>query len=385
MLKMNLNKTLLSLMVMVMPAVALGQDAVAVYEQVADKVYTVFGHDDDMARKALGSAVAVSEQYLATSCHAGFSGRQFKVKLQKKLLPARVVYEHPQRDLCLLAVAEKTFQPVSMIASNQVLIGEEVYAVANPHGLEKSITRGIISNKHRVGGDWMLQTDATLAVGSSGGGVFNNQAKLIGIIRSGHRFKDIGFVIPSEWVQTALREADKKGLQFPVPKVEKKLKLSQQFTLLGMFGEKKISLYKHQQQCFIVIRADTTISHHDGFLFWFPHRPRVVWLFPEQNDIKKALHYYDNRYQYLSTPRQDWQIPQHILPQDRSPEYSHPILYQLPIKRRDLPESPLLHFMHGRTFDLAFSDIAASGTRNRLLFNLSGFRQVMRAYYNDCF
>lgn len=178
---------------------------VSLYQAVAGGVYTISGHDG--RDQSIGSAVAVSESLLATSCHIDSAGKGFKVKIDGKFYPAKLKYANVKQDLCLLAVDQHKFKPVTMLFSNQVSIGEDVFAIANPYGIEKSITRGIISNKRQVGHASILQTDVTLEAGSSGGGLFNLDGKLIGIIYAGHRLKNVGYVMPTEWVQAGIEKS----------------------------------------------------------------------------------------------------------------------------------------------------------------------------------
>lgn len=175
---------------------------VKLYQAVENGVYTISATDG--SEQSVGSAVAVTESVLATSCHIGGAVKGFKVKIADKYYKAKVIYTNTKRDLCLLTVDHQRFKPVNMLPSTEVNIGEDVYAIGNPYGIEKSITRGIISNKRLVDHAWVLQSDVTLEAGSSGGGLFNSDGKLIGIVYAGHRLKNIGFIMPIEWIQDGL-------------------------------------------------------------------------------------------------------------------------------------------------------------------------------------
>ena len=174
------------------------------YQAVEAVLYTISASDG--SEQSVGSAVAVTDTILATCCHIAGASRGFKVKIGGKFYPAKVLYSNTKRDLCLLTVDHQRFKPVNMLPSTEVNIGEDVYAIGNPYGIEKSITRGIISNKRQVGRAWVLQSDVTLEAGSSGGGLFNKDGKLIGIVYAGHRLKNIGFIMPVEWIQAGLAQ-----------------------------------------------------------------------------------------------------------------------------------------------------------------------------------
>ncbi|WP_244897006.1 serine protease [Candidatus Coxiella mudrowiae] len=79
-----------------------------------------------------------------------------------------------------------------------------MYAIGNTQGTEKSLSREIISNKHKVKvGEW-LETDATIYFGCSRSGLFDDEGNLIGITaKMGVNF---GFVIPTESISQAITQ-----------------------------------------------------------------------------------------------------------------------------------------------------------------------------------
>ena len=91
-------------------------------------------------------------------------------------------------DMSLVTV--KTPQPLSTVVvadSSKTAFDQRVFSIGNPIGLMGSVTEGVVSNPHRddllgqdVGG-WLIQTDAAISPGNSGGGMFNEQGELIGL------------------------------------------------------------------------------------------------------------------------------------------------------------------------------------------------------------
>jgi S1-C subfamily serine protease len=101
--------------------------------------------------------------------------------------PASVIWIAPdQIDLALVrAHAPKEIEPVAWSASTKVLAGQEVFALGNPIGLGWTYTRGVVSalrqstfNGREVG---IIQTDAKLTYGNSGGGLYTEKGELVGI------------------------------------------------------------------------------------------------------------------------------------------------------------------------------------------------------------
>lgn len=85
-------------------------------------------------------------------------------------------------DICAITVDDMTTNPIPIGNSTTVGTGDEVYVASNPKGLEGSLTKGIVSS---VRSDIdLIQIDAAISPGSSGGVLLNNQGKAIGIIKS---------------------------------------------------------------------------------------------------------------------------------------------------------------------------------------------------------
>ena len=94
---------------------------------------------------------------------------------------------------------------VSLGNSDFAQVGETVYAVGNPRGLEGTFSQGIISSIRPVGSDKLIQITAPLSPGSSGGPVLNRKGEVIGVsvftIRNG---QNLNFAIPSNYVKPLL-------------------------------------------------------------------------------------------------------------------------------------------------------------------------------------
>jgi S1-C subfamily serine protease len=171
--------------------------AAKVYKEVSGSVFTIYGVGK--TEYALESAVAVGKHLLATNCHVAFAGNYLKIKIDGVMKDGTLSYYDRENDLCLVNVDDAEFIPVNIRPSKEIDIGEDVYAIGNPEGYERTISKGIISNKDNINGKFMLQTDAPISHGSSGGGLFDVHANLIGITTLiGSEGENLGFAIPSE-------------------------------------------------------------------------------------------------------------------------------------------------------------------------------------------
>ncbi len=132
-----------------------------------------------------------------------------------KTVDARVVGAEPRKDIAVLKVvlpADLGAQPIPVADSGQVLVGQTAIAIGSPFGLEQSMSRGIISALGRsipgVGGPTIrhvIQTDASVNPGNSGGPLLDSRGHLIGmntaIYSKSGSSAGISFAIPSNTVQ----------------------------------------------------------------------------------------------------------------------------------------------------------------------------------------
>lgn len=132
--------------------------------------------------KSQGSAVAVSPSELVTNCHLIENPKQITVRRVGWTLPARLKASDRAGDRCILEVGNNLPTYVRRGRSHAaVQIGEDVAAIGNPKGLETSLSRGIVGQKRSRGGLQLIQTDAAISSGSSGGGLFDRAGYLVGV------------------------------------------------------------------------------------------------------------------------------------------------------------------------------------------------------------
>ena len=162
-------------------------DPVRLFEVASQSVWLVFAARsvEELKRAgdvALGSAVAVTPELLLTNCHV-IEGRPLVwIKQSEKVERAGVTFGDSQSDRCILSVERGSLAPVQgMRGYDDLKVGEEVYTIGSPSGLEATLGQGIISGLRRVERGRLLQTSAPISPGSSGGGLFDKSGNLIGV------------------------------------------------------------------------------------------------------------------------------------------------------------------------------------------------------------
>ena len=137
-------------------------------------------------RTAAGSGVIISSDgYIVTNNHVVDGADELMVTLNdNKEYSARIIGADATTDLALVKIDAKQLPAISIANSDNVKVGEWVLAVGNPLGLNNTVTAGIVSAKARTMGQGvssMIQTDAAINQGNSGGALVNTRGELIGI------------------------------------------------------------------------------------------------------------------------------------------------------------------------------------------------------------
>ena len=138
-------------------------------------------------RAAAGSGVIISaDGYIVTNNHVVDGADELTVTLNEnsKEYSARIIGADKTTDLALIKIDAKNLPAIAIANSDDVKVGEWVLAVGNPLGLNNTVTAGIVSAKARQMGEGvtsMIQTDAAINQGNSGGALVNTNGALIGI------------------------------------------------------------------------------------------------------------------------------------------------------------------------------------------------------------
>ena len=192
-------------------ASAWAKSAKEVFAEVAGSVVVVLALDSSGEKQAQGSGVVVGQNEVATNCHVIDKAESVVVRQaadsdggQTYRMDARILTRDDGRDLCLLFVDELSKPPAAPVATagaaKELTVGEEVFAIGAPEGLELSMSRGIVSQLRGKRAAPLVQTDAAISPGSSGGGLFNENAELVGITTFKWKGENLNFAIPAEWI-----------------------------------------------------------------------------------------------------------------------------------------------------------------------------------------
>jgi len=183
---------------------------------------------------AVGSGVIVdSSGYIMTNAHVVEGAQRIRVALplpmgdsagqvpvgKRRILEARLIGAHKETDLALLKIDEPDLPTLSLVSERRPHVGELVFAIGSPEGLQNSVTMGVISALARQPDSTKpltyIQTDAPINPGNSGGPLVDMNGSVVGIntfiLSQGGGSEGLGFSIPARVVDFVYHSLRKYG------------------------------------------------------------------------------------------------------------------------------------------------------------------------------
>lgn len=167
-----------------------------------------------------GSGVIMSEDgHIMTNEHVIRNAKRIEVTLyDRRVFTAKVVGQADDyNDLAVLKIDASNLVTAEWGNSDDLQVGSIVWAIGSPFGLDQTVTSGIISAKNRYDSDTpyqeLLQTDAAVNPGNSGGPLVDSMGRVVGINTSiyGEKFQGISFAVPSVQARFVFEQTLEKG------------------------------------------------------------------------------------------------------------------------------------------------------------------------------
>lgn len=158
-------------------------------------VFMVYSGND--YEGAQGSGFFISKDGIGITNHHVLVGHdQHVIKLSNDEFYeiSRILAVDEESDYVIFKVKGESF-PFLKIATKAISVGDDVFAIGSPQGLENSLTKGSISQFRNINNTDILQIDATIDHGSSGGALFNMNGEVIGVTSSGFEGSNLNFAI----------------------------------------------------------------------------------------------------------------------------------------------------------------------------------------------
>jgi S1-C subfamily serine protease len=167
-----------------------------------------------------------SKGHIVTNFHVVHGGNDFVITFQNdpKQYRAKLIGAEPKKDVAVLKLNEmpKKLVPIQTGSSKDLQVGQMTFAIGSPFGLDHTLTTGIVSALGRkiegFGGvkiHDMIQTDAAINMGNSGGPLLNSQGELIGvntmIFSPSGSSAGLGFAVPADTVKMIVPQLIEHG------------------------------------------------------------------------------------------------------------------------------------------------------------------------------
>jgi serine protease Do len=154
-----------------------------------------------------GSGFFVAGELVATNKHVLECGGRGSVRVAGSGRPFPIIstWRDPRHDLALVRVTGAGVRPLPL-SEGWPSVGEDVYVAGNPEGLQGTFSRGIISGLRR--GEGLLQFDAPVSPGSSGGPVVDGRGRVVGVtVASVRQGQNLNFAVPAQYLPPLVARA----------------------------------------------------------------------------------------------------------------------------------------------------------------------------------
>lgn len=186
-----------------------------VYSKINKAVVTIYTFDSKGNPLAQGSGVIINEKgWVITNYHVYEGASSFVIKNNEKIIDySKILCLDPVRDILIIKILRKDFPQIKIGNSSAIKVGQRIYTVGSPLGLENTISDGIISGirSNEELSKNFIQISAAISPGSSGGAVIDSKGQLIGITTmTFSKGQNLNFAIPINDVLTLYKNEEIK-------------------------------------------------------------------------------------------------------------------------------------------------------------------------------
>jgi len=191
-------------------------------QQIAQKSFKstvlISINDKNQQPLGLGSGFVLENNMVATNFHVienSYGGFVKLVGSEKKYKIIGLVEKSEKYDLAIISVEGLVAPKLIMGDFSKVEIGEQIYVVGNPSGLEGTFSQGIVSGIRNIENEKLLQITAPISPGSSGGPVLNIRGEVIGIsVATLKNGQNLNFAIPIDYLKSIYQTSNKTVKSF---------------------------------------------------------------------------------------------------------------------------------------------------------------------------
>lgn len=187
-----------------MPMLSHAMSAEELFRRMSPSVWVIRPLDAQGKSLGTGSGVVIDQGRLVTNCHVLAKAATVLVKHENVTFQGELEFPDTERDLCSVKVANFTAPAVQIAPVETLRVGQKIYTIGTPYGLEQTLSDGLVSalRRGKSGAIEYIQISAPTSPGSSGGGLFDEQGRLVGITTSGMTgmAQNLNFARPAQWI-----------------------------------------------------------------------------------------------------------------------------------------------------------------------------------------
>ena len=155
----------------------------------------------EQGRNSIGSGVVVAPSVVVTNCHVTRDATAIRISAAGQLFEVTGERADGAHDVCFLHVTGWQGKPVTLATETEPRLGDPVAAIGFTGGIERSLHFGRVRALHLFEGGKIIQSDAAFTSGASGGGLFDDRGRLLGLLTFRSRESRDGFyALPVQWI-----------------------------------------------------------------------------------------------------------------------------------------------------------------------------------------
>ncbi|MEO8663960.1 MAG: tetratricopeptide repeat protein [Ignavibacteria bacterium] len=172
-----------------------------IFSRTKDAIVVIYAYDYNGQKNSQGSGVIIKDRgIVVTNFHVFAGNEKLEIKHNDSTISySEIVGVDIDKDILILKLDENDFPSIPVGKVEDIKIGQKVYAIGSPMGLENTISDGLVSGMRNLGEEKKqnyIQITASLSPGSSGGAVLNSKGELIGISTMGYeKGQNLNFAI----------------------------------------------------------------------------------------------------------------------------------------------------------------------------------------------